>query len=108
MIRLHWAVHSHQPVGNFDFIFERAFNQAYRPFLEVLSAHPKVRLSMHFSGILLDWLEAQRPEYLKALRALVDRGQVEILGGGFYEPILPVISDSHKLAQLKKLTAAVK
>lgn len=108
MIHLLWAVHNHQPVGNFDFIFERAFNQAYKPFLDVLGSHPKVRLSMHFSGILLDWLERNRPDYVAGLRALVERGQVEILGGGFYEPILPVISDAHKVGQLKKLSASVK
>ncbi|MEO7427442.1 MAG: alpha-amylase/4-alpha-glucanotransferase domain-containing protein [Fibrobacteria bacterium] len=108
MINLHWAIHNHQPVGNFDFIFERAFNQAYGPFLEVLASHPKIRMSMHFSGILLDWLEANRAPYLASLRALVERGQLEILGGGFYEPILPVISDSHKIAQLRKLSESVR
>lgn len=108
MINLHWAIHNHQPVGNFDFIFERAFNQAYGPFLDVLGAHPKIRMSMHFSGILLDWLEAKRPQYLAGLRVLVERGQMEILGGGFYEPILPVISDSHKIGQLKKLSDTVR
>jgi alpha-amylase len=108
MINLLWAIHNHQPVGNFDFIFERAFAQAYKPFLDVLGSHPKIRLSMHFSGILLDWLERNRPEYIAGLRNLVDRGQVEILGGGFYEPILPVISDAHKAGQLRKLSGAVK
>lgn len=108
MINLLWAVHNHQPVGNFDFIFERAFNRAYKPFMDVLAAHPKVRVSMHYTGILLDWLEHQRPDYLKGIRTLVERGQLEMLGGGFYEPILPVISDAHKVAQLKKLSAAVK
>ncbi|MDB5105658.1 MAG: alpha-amylase [Fibrobacteres bacterium] len=107
MINLHWAIHNHQPVGNFDFIFERAFNQAYGPFLDVLGSHPKIRMSMHFSGILLDWLEAKRPQYLAGLRGLVERGQLEILGGGFYEPILPVISDSHKIGQLRKLSDSV-
>jgi alpha-amylase len=108
MINLHWAIHNHQPVGNFDFIFERAFNQAYNPFMEVLAAHPRIRMSMHFSGILLDWLEAKRPQYLASLRALVDGGQLEILGGGFYEPILPVISDAHKIGQLRKLSETVR
>ncbi|HKP95076.1 MAG TPA: alpha-amylase/4-alpha-glucanotransferase domain-containing protein [Fibrobacteria bacterium] len=108
MINLHWAIHNHQPVGNFDFIFERAFNQAYGPFLDVLGSHPKIRMSMHFSGILLDWLEAKRPQYLAGLRGLVERGQLEILGGAFYEPILPVISDSHKIGQLKKLSESVR
>lgn len=107
MISLHWAIHNHQPVGNFDFIFERAFAQAYQPFAEVLAAHPKIRMSMHFSGILLDWLEAKRPQYLASLRTLVEKGQLEILGGGFYEPILPVISDAHKVGQLRKLSKAV-
>ena len=108
MIHLLWAVHNHQPVGNFDFIFERAFNQAYKPFLDVLASHPRIRLSMHFSGILLDWIERNRPDYVAGLRTLVDRGQVEILGGGFYEPILPVLSDADKVGQLRKLSAAVK
>ncbi len=108
MINLHWAIHNHQPVGNFDFIFERAFNQAYGPFLDVLASHPKIRMSMHFSGILLDWLEAKRPDYLKSLRGVVEKGQLEILGGGFYEPILPVISDAHKIGQLKKLSDSVR
>lgn len=107
MISLHWAIHNHQPVGNFDFIFERAFAQAYQPFAEVLAAHPKIRMSMHFSGILLDWLEAKRPQYLASLRSLVEKGQLEILGGGFYEPILPVISDAHKVGQLRKLSKTV-
>jgi len=107
MISLHWAIHNHQPVGNFDFIFERACAQAYQPFAEVLAAHPKIRMSMHFSGILLDWLEAKRPQYLASLRTLVERGQLEILGGGFYEPILPVISDAHKVGQLRKLSKTV-
>jgi alpha-amylase len=107
MVNLHWAIHNHQPVGNFDFIFERAFAQAYQPFAEVLASHPKIRMSMHFSGILLDWLEAKRPEYLKSLRVLVEKGQLEILGGGFYEPILPVISDAHKVGQLRKLSKSV-
>jgi hypothetical protein len=107
MISLHWAIHNHQPVGNFDFIFERALAQAYQPFAEVLAAHPKIRMSMHFSGILLDWLEAKRPQYLASLRSLVEKGQLEILGGGFYEPILPVISDAHKIGQLRKLSKTV-
>ena len=75
MIHLHFAIHNHQPVGNFDFIFERAFNQAYRPFFEVLSAHPNIRMSMHFSGILLDWLEANHPEHIASLRKSVQAGQ---------------------------------
>lgn len=107
MLHLLFAVHNHQPVGNFDFIFERAFERAYKPFLEVLERHPGVRLSLHFSGILLDWLEKNRPEYLRAVRALREAGRVEILGGGYYEPILPMLTESDRRGQVEALSARV-
>jgi hypothetical protein len=104
MIHLLWAVHNHQPVGNFDFIFERAFDRAYSPFLEVLKRHPNVRVSIHFTGILLDWLEQHRPEYLRDVRALCDAGRVEILGGGYYEPILPMLTEADRRGQVTALS----
>lgn len=104
MIHLLWAVHNHQPVGNFDFVFERAYQRAYRPFLDVLKAHPGVRLSLHYSGILLDWLERHHPEYLRDVRALREAGQVEVLGGGYYEPILPMLPESDRFGQVTALS----
>jgi hypothetical protein len=107
VIHLLFAVHNHQPVGNFDFIFERAFDRAYKPFLEVLKRHPRVRLSLHFSGILLDWLEAHRPGYLAEVRALCEAGQLEVLGGGYYEPILPMLTEADRLGQVEALSRRV-
>ena len=107
MIRLLWAIHNHQPVGNFDFIFERAHDRAYRPFLDVLKAHPKVSISLHFSGILIDWLEKHRPDYIRDVRSLCESGQLEILGGAYYEPILPMLSDRDKEGQISKLSRKI-
>ena len=50
------AIHCHQPVGNFDGIFEHAYNRSYLPFIEVLERFPRIRLSLHYTGPLLDWL----------------------------------------------------
>ena len=104
MIHLLWTVHNHQPVGNFDFIFERAFERAYRPFLGVLKQHPGVHVSLHFTGILLDWLEVHHPDYLQEVRRLCESGQVEILGGGYYEPILPMLTESDRRGQVTALS----
>lgn len=97
------VIHSHQPVGNFDHVIEAAYQKSYLPFAQTLAAHPRIRLSLHYSGILLEWIEARHAEYFQLIRRLVERGQVELLGGGFYEPILLVIPDADKLAQLRKL-----
>ena len=85
------VIHCHQPVGNFDHVFEMAHEKCYRPLLELLETHPSIRVGLHFSGPLMEWLEQQRPESLDLLTRLVKREQVEPLSGGFFEPLLTSI-----------------
>ncbi|MDA2917599.1 hypothetical protein MYX64_12310, partial [Nitrospinae bacterium AH_259_B05_G02_I21] len=106
-IQFAFCLHNHQPVGNLDFVMEGAYRQAYLPFLEVLERHPAICMTLHWSGPLIDWLEEARPDYLKRARALVERGQIEVLSGGYYEPILPIIPDRDKVGQIEKLTSKV-
>ena len=99
-----WLIHSHQPVGNFDYVIEEAYQHSYAPFLTVLALHPRVRANLHYSGILLEWIEHRHPEFLDKLRQLIARGQIELVGGGYYEPILPSIPDNDKVAQVRLLS----
>ena len=96
-------VHAHQPVGNFDHVFEQSYARCYLPFVEVLERHPKVRVGLHYSGPLLTWIEHHHPEYFELLKSLVDKGQVELVGGGFYEPILISIPSVDQHDQIVKL-----
>ncbi len=98
-------IHAHQPVGNFDDVLERAYKDSYLPFIEVLAQHPAIRMGLHYSGPLLEWIERAHPEYFDRLRALVSSGQVEIVGGGFYEPILVTIPPEDRLEQIARLAA---
>src|SRR4030042_5599946 len=87
------AFHNHQPVGNFPWVFEGAFCRSYGPFPHVLKRDPDIRIPLHNSGPLIDWMEQNRPEYLDAVGELAGRGQIEIMGGGYYEPILSIIPE---------------
>ena len=107
-IKFAFAIHNHQPIGNFEHVFEHAFTHSYLPFLKILERHPHFKISMHFSGILLEWIKKHHPEVLDKLKSMVRRGQVEILTGGYYEPILAVIPDSDKIGQIQKLTDFLK
>lgn len=100
-----FAVHNHQPVGNFDSVFEEAYRTAYAPFLEALEQHRRVRFCLHQPGILWEWCEQNHPEYLERVRALVRRGQIELLSGGYNEPILPVIPEHDRAGQIAALTS---
>ncbi|MCP4631390.1 MAG: DUF1926 domain-containing protein [candidate division Zixibacteria bacterium] len=99
-----FAIHCHQPVGNFDFVFEDSYNRCYHPFLETLNGFPDFKCCLHYSGILLNWIEENRPEHFDMLRDMVSRGQLEMLSGGFYEPVLAVIPDEDKIGQITKLS----
>jgi hypothetical protein len=95
--------HCHQPVGNFPFVFREAYEKSYRPILETLEKAPKVRVSLHYSGPLFEWIEAEERGYFDRVRALVERGQVELWGSGFYEPILPSIPRADRIDQVKMM-----
>ncbi|HWP82662.1 MAG TPA: alpha-amylase/4-alpha-glucanotransferase domain-containing protein [Bacteroidota bacterium] len=107
-INLALGIHNHQPIGNFDSVFEHAYEHAYRPFIDLLEQFPHVKVAQHYTGILLEWLVQHRPDLLKRIAALVKRGQVEIMGGAYYEAILSIIPDNDKHGQLMKLTRATK
>lgn len=103
-----FGIHNHQPVGNFDFVFEEAYRKSYLPFVEVAERHPSVSLVLHYSGCLLEWLEDHHPKFLDRIRDLVSRGNIELLSGGFYEPVLSVIPDHDKKGQIRKLNGFLK
>jgi hypothetical protein len=96
-------IHAHQPIGNFDGVFEQTYQRSYLPFIECVTRHPGIRLGLHYSGPLLEWCERRHPEYLDRLRELVARRQVELVGGGFYEPILVSIPRADQTEQIGRM-----
>jgi len=98
-----FGIHSHQPVGNFDGVFRHAFEQCYAPLLQCLKRHPAIRCAMHHSGPLIEWIEANEPGYFDTFGELVERGQVEVMSGGFYEPILTVIPLEDAFGQIRMM-----
>ena len=100
MLDLIMAIHCHQPVGNFDHVFDKAHANCYRPILELLESHSSVKAGLHFSGPLLEWFEDHRPDTLDLLAHLIQRGQVEPLSGGFFEPLLATIPERDARGQV--------
>ncbi|MEW5768393.1 MAG: alpha-amylase/4-alpha-glucanotransferase domain-containing protein [bacterium] len=99
--------HSHQPIGNFEHVLEEAYRRAYLPLIEVLKRHPSIKISLHYTGILLDWFRSHYPEIIEDLKGMVEEGRLELLTGGFYEPIMGNIPDRDKIGQIKSLSKTV-
>ena len=102
-ISLALIIHNHQPVGNFGWVIDDVFHKAYEPMVGTLERHPGVRLALHYTAPLLEWMDANQPAFIERLGALVERGQVEIVGGAHFEPILVSLPGRDRLGQLGRM-----
>lgn len=98
------VIHFHQPVGNFDFVIEKITDECYEPFLDTISEFSDIRFNLHFSGILLNWFKSNKPLMITKIRELALNKQVELVGGGFYEPILSALSPEDANGQIEMLS----
>jgi alpha-amylase len=106
-LRLALVFHQHQPAGNFPSVYQEVTERAYAPLVAALYRHPEVKATLHFSGPLLDWLEGNRPDVIGDLSDLLRRGQVELLTGGYYEPILVGVPRRDAVGQVRALTERI-
>ncbi|MGZ8501546.1 MAG: alpha-amylase/4-alpha-glucanotransferase domain-containing protein [Candidatus Limnocylindrales bacterium] len=106
-ISLALVLHNHQPVGNFGWVIAETYERAYLPMLAALERHPGIRVGLHYTGPLLDWIRAERAEFLDRLGALVTRDQVELLGGGYFEPVLASLPERDRIDQLRRMAVEI-
>jgi alpha-amylase len=109
--RLHFllGIHNHQPVGNFESVVDETILRAYHPFLETIDrAGRDLPVTVHCSGGLLESLKARARHTFDLLGRLAAEGRVELLGGGFYEPILALLPDWDKVGQIQALAQFLK
>jgi len=99
-VRFIMALHNHQPVGNFDHVIEQACTRAYHPFLDILERFPEIRMVFHYSGPLLEWADRHNPALIERISEGVRANRFELLGGGFGEPILTMLSDADVTGQI--------
>lgn len=100
-MNLSLVLHAHQPPGNFDFVFEHGMKTCYGPVLDLIEERPALRLSMHWSGPLLEWMEIHTPDRIDQIRRLVEGGQVELVAAGMYEPVLSLLPHRDRVGQLR-------
>lgn len=95
------AFHCNQPVFNFESEYESAYSKAYLPLMETLEDFPGIKASFHFSGSMIEWFEERHPEYIAMIKRLLSRGQIELLSGGYFEPVMSLIPECDRMEQLQ-------
>ena len=88
--------------------FEKNYEAVFRPLLTFLYSHPKFPLAVSFSGLQLEWYASKHPEAIQVMRDLTSRKQVEVLGGGYYSPIFPILFPVDRSGQIEKMTSLLR
>jgi len=96
--------HAHVPTGASESEFEYVYENKMRPFVSNLYRFPNIHAILHYSGVLLYWVERMHPEFFMLIEDMAVRKQAEILGGGYYEPMFPIIPLHDRIGQIELLT----
>ena len=100
--------HAHIFPSAADEEFEELYQTTLKPFITVLNQYPKIPAVLHYSGFLFSRLEQKKPELFLLIKDMADRKQLEILGGGFYEPFLPLLPPADRIGQIELLTTYIR
>lgn len=99
-----WAnlLHFYQPYRQKREIIDAIAAQCYRPVAQGILDHPEARLTINFTGVLLDELAQYGygdiiEMYVEAAR----RGQVEFVGSAKYHTTLPLLPAEEALRQIE-------
>ena len=103
-INLILASHVHVSSGAPEQEFDRVCENTVKPFISNLYKYPRIQAVLHYSGVLLHWIERSHPELFMLIEDMISRKQTEMLGGGFYEPMLPLLPLQDKIGQIELLT----
>lgn len=95
--------HHHQPVGNLPESVEYCYQQTYLPILEAMEEAPELKFNLHYTGPLLEYLLQHHTDFLAKLRYLLASGRVEMLSGGFYNPVLADLHHADRVGQVTRM-----
>jgi hypothetical protein len=100
----YWAnlLHFYQPYGQKRSIIHAIVGQCYRPIAEGILANPNARLTINFTGVLLDQLaNFGHRDVIDLYAQAAQKGQVEFVGSAKFHAILPLLPQSEAMRQIK-------
>ena len=89
-------------------ILDKNYQAVYKPIVKFLYTHPDFPFSFSLSGNQIRFFKKRKNELITIFRELVERKQVEVLGGGYYDPVLPLLYPVDRNGQIDMLSAEIR
>lgn len=89
-------------------LLEKNYQNIFKPLLSFLYSHKDFFLTIGFSGPQLAHYEKKHPESVELLHELSSKRQIEIIGGGYYSPVFPLLLPMDRSGQIEKMNSLVR
>lgn len=88
--------------------FEKKYDSSLKYIVSFLNEIQSACLSVSLDGTLLSWIDKKHPEFTQHISKLIGRKQAEILGGGYYNPIFPLLFPQDRTGQIELMTSEIR
>jgi predicted glycosyl hydrolase (DUF1957 family) len=99
-----WAnlLHIDQPPTQTREIVHQVADECYRKLVAILDRHPDAKVTLNINACLTEQLDRYGlGDVIAGIRALAERGQLELTGTAKYHPILPLIPEEEVRRQIE-------
>ena len=95
-------LHFYQPANIEDYKIRQALDKSYWRLVRLMEEHPNLKMTWNISGCLLERLaDSGQTDFIRRLKNLVVRGQVELTGSAAYHGFLPLLPEAEIISQIK-------
>ncbi len=102
------GIYSQLPSGTGALVLERVLSCVLKPMLTFLYNHPDAKVHLHLTTAEMEWLECNHPEVNMLITDLAKKNQLELLTGGYYQPILQLLQMKDRSSQIEKTTTYIR
>lgn len=81
----------------------RRVDTVVAPLVDLLVEHPHLRVSVHWTGALLEWMDLHATDLLGRILQLVAQGRLEVLGGPWGSALLPALPERDAIGQVQAM-----
>jgi len=86
-------------------VLEHRYQCLYKKLISYLYNNPSYKLTFSFPGQFFSWITKKHPEFIQVLKELISRKQTEVLGGGYFNPVFPLLFPMDRSGQIEKYSS---
>lgn len=92
------------PVCSSHPVQDKVLQKHLKQFFTALNRMDGMPFVLNLSGSVLEWIETRHAEYFTLIKDFIEKKQLEVIGPGYYEPLLPLIPPQDRVGQLEMTT----